>query len=143
MKTISLTKNKFALVDDKNYAELSKFNWYFDGRYAARHVNKKKFYLHKIILDSGNFVVDHINGNKLDNRIINLRVVSHSINGLNRLKTNKNNSSGFRGVSWNKGRGRWDAYVKINFKKIFLGRFANKEDAITRRKEFELCQPYL
>lgn len=72
--------------------------------------------------------VDHINGNKSDNRMSNLRVVSHAINCRNQTPR-CTNSSGFTGVSWNTGTKKWQASVKHFGKKIHLGYFLCSEEA--------------
>tara|TARA_R100000963_G_C4583449_1_gene63475 strand:+ start:38 stop:550 length:513 start_codon:yes stop_codon:yes gene_type:complete len=81
-------------------------------------------------------LLDHENLNKQDNWIKNLRLATHQENGRNR-NLNKNNTSGATGVGWHKIRRKWEAHIKVNFKKKFLGFFVNKEDAIQARKEGE------
>jgi len=78
--------------------------------------------------------IDHINQSKYDNRIDNLRDVDHAVNGRNQL-INKNNTSGFAGVCWNKKSKKWEASIMVNYKTMHLGRFTNKEDAINARKQ--------
>lgn len=80
-------------------------------------------------------MIDHINGNKIDNRIENLREVTGSQNQQNR-ENPKNNSSGYKGVS--KCGNKWRAQIQINGEKIHLGVFAIKEEAIVARKASEL-----
>lgn len=84
--------------------------------------------------------IDHINGNGLDNRLINLRDVSGHENSRNARKY-VNNTSGHTGVSWCKSSVKWEAYIKVSGRKIHLGYFANKQDAIDARakasKEYE------
>jgi hypothetical protein len=72
--------------------------------------------------------VDHINGDRSDNRICNLRLATKAQNGMNRGKQS-NNTSGMKGVSWAKNAGKWSAHIKINRKKIHLGLFNNIEHA--------------
>ena len=78
----------------------------------------------------GEFVpfLDHINGNPSDNRIANLRACTKSQNQHNR-GVNKNNTSGFKGVCWHSGVGRWRAYIVINWKQKHLGLFDTPEQA--------------
>jgi hypothetical protein len=87
--------------------------------------------LHRRIMRcSEGAVVDHINGNGLDNRRANLRVCSQAENLRNR-KIHSNNSCGLKGVYWddsNRG-GSWRAQIRVNGKKINLGRFATSEAA--------------
>lgn len=66
--------------------------------------------------------IDHINGDPSDNRIENLRLSNQSQNGGN-SKMPKNNTSGFKGVSWCKLRDKWKSYIKVSRKYIHLGYF--------------------
>lgn len=72
--------------------------------------------------------VDHINGNRSDNRIVNLRLASNSENLRNRRKP-RNNSSGHKGVSWISRYQIWQATIKFDGKNKYLGRFATREEA--------------
>ena len=76
--------------------------------------------------------VDHIDNNTHNNNIINLRFATLANNQHNRL-INTNNTSGTKGVSWDKGKHRWTAQIFMNGKKIHLGSFINKDDAINIR----------
>lgn len=84
--------------------------------------------------------VDHINGDTSDNRIKNLRAVSTSENSKNKSKY-RNNTSGITGVSYHKGIRQWTAGIRVDGKRIHLGAFDEKEDAILARmngeKEYE------
>ncbi|MGJ4857061.1 HNH endonuclease signature motif containing protein [Labrys sp. La1] len=72
--------------------------------------------------------VDHINGDKFDNRIANLRACSKSQNQAN-CGTGRNNTSGFKGVSWHKGRGMWVARIQVEGRPRSLGYHADKKVA--------------
>lgn len=74
--------------------------------------------------------VDHINGVKHDNRIANLRVATNQQNAINRA-VRMDNTSGYKGVSWNKRSGRWLAHISYGGKIRHLGLFDDIEDAIT------------
>lgn len=75
--------------------------------------------------------VDHINRNRTDNRIENLRdPLSHS-NNLGNQSHQVGTSSRFKGVCWDKNRSKWIAMIKINRRNKFLGRFNSEEDAAT------------
>jgi hypothetical protein len=90
--------------------------------------------------------IDHINQNKSDNRICNLRHASRSENMFNRGK-NKNNKSGIKGVHFCKCTGMWRAQMILNFKHVNIGRFKTKEEAAEaylkkakeHRGEFAAC----
>jgi len=78
--------------------------------------------------------IDHINGDSTDNRWFNLRNITGSENCRNK-KINNNNKSGFTGVYWRKDANKWRAAIKTHGKKISLGCFTDKQDAIDARKE--------
>ena len=78
--------------------------------------------------------LDHINHDKLDNRISNLREVTHRENSRNK-SINKNNTSGYSGVSFNKKAGKYEARVQANGRLMFLGYFEKAEDAFRAVKE--------
>jgi hypothetical protein len=81
--------------------------------------------------------IDHINGIKTDNRIVNLRVVTNQQNRKN-MKRHKGNSSGVTGVYWSNRAKKWQAYICVNYKQIYLGVFKYLVDAETARKEAEI-----
>lgn len=83
--------------------------------------------------------IDHINGNPSDNRITNLRDVSNLENGRNQ-RMPKNNTSGFTGVLWD--RGRWVARIKVHGRARHLGRFVNRDDAIAARVAAERAEGF-
>ena len=74
-------------------------------------------------------MIDHINGNRSDNRLSNLRQATRSQN-LTNTKLNSRNSSGFRGVSWSSSKQKWDARIRSVNKLRLLGRFKTKEEAV-------------
>lgn len=132
MKQIPLTQGRFALVDDEDYDELSKYTWNYGmpQGYAARKIGYrgKKVYMHRQILDAPPKIdVDHINGNKLDNRRVNLRLVTRSQNLYNAAP--RGGSSRFKGVCWNKPLGKWVASIQINRKLVHLGVFTDEIEA--------------
>lgn len=139
MKKIKLKNTKLkSLVDNEIFIWASKEIWSLqNGKYAVRcsciKINNqwftKKIYLHReIIKVTGNFHVDHINGNTLDNRKKNLRICSRSENLYNRGKA-KHNTSGYKGVNWCKQRRNWRARIFVNKKEFYLGCFDNKINA--------------
>ena len=100
-------------------------------KYVFYWRGKKRIYMHRIIMEvKAGQIVDHVNGNGLDNRKQNLRVCSSQQNSFN-CRTN-NKSSGFKGVTWDKTRKIWAAKITHNYKTINLGRFKSKEEAARR-----------
>lgn len=132
MKKIPLTQGKFALVDDEDFEELSKYKWYYSCGYARRtgpRPRQERIYMHRTIMNPPkDKLIDHINHDTLDNRKNNLRISTKSTNGMNRGK-NKNNSSGYKGVHFKKDKNKWCARITIERKIIFLGYFNNPLDA--------------
>jgi hypothetical protein len=139
---IKLTKDKFALVDKDDFERLSKFNWHTSGCsgssvlfYAARSrwdsnsKIKKTILMHREIINpKEGFVVDHINGNGLDNRRSNLRICSKAENQRN-MKRNVRNTSGYKGVSFFKRDNKWRSSIRINGKEKNLGHYVCKIEA--------------
>ena len=105
----------------------------------------KKFYPeHRLIWalyykewPSKKMVIDHINGDPFDNRIDNLRLVTHRENSMNR-RLSCNNKSGVIGVHYYSSREQWQAQITSQGKKINLGRFDNFDDAVKARKDAEI-----
>ena len=83
-------------------------------------------------------LVDHIDGDKINNKINNLRLATKSQNNMNRSILGSNNNSGYTGVGWNKKDKKWSARITIDGVRKFLGYFINIEDAIKARKEGEI-----
>ena len=136
MKTIPLTRGMVAIVDDVDYEKVINIGrWYAckKGRcnfYARRHLTRVRTEtMHRFIIgDIEGKEIDHINGNGLDNRRENLRHCNHHENIANSRKS-IDNTSGFRGVSFDKSRAKWSARIGTNGKQRFLGRFSTAEDA--------------
>lgn len=103
----------------------------FYNHYRVHRLLYEKY--HNIKLES-NQLIDHINQVKDDNRIENLRLVNHQLNLQNRGKQ-ENNTSGHKNISWDKSRGKYEVCLKINYKKLHVGRFKTLEQAIERRDE--------
>jgi hypothetical protein len=85
--------------------------------------------MHALIVGcTGEEIADHWNHDTLDNRRNNLRKCTHSQNQWNQ-KRSKRNTSGFKGVTWEKRRGKWHAQIRVNGKQKYLGEFLSIEDA--------------
>ncbi len=126
----------YALVDDEDFEWLNQWKWTnHNTGYARRQAGTKYTQMHTLIMaPSKGFEVDHIDGNKLNNQRINLRICTRTQNMRNRWKQ-KNNTSGVRGVDWQKN--RWRARITVNHKDLVLGYFTEKKEAIKARKEGE------
>lgn len=148
MKKIYLTgkngKDKFALVDDEDFEKLNEYNWFFCNGYASKHNKKSKhnniqFKMHRFIMNCPkNLQVDHINGNKLDNRRKNLRICTLKQNCRHK-GFSKNNTSGYKGVYWDNTHKYWVAKLEKN-RKIYA--FYFKDKLIAAKKYNELALKY-
>lgn len=113
---IPLTQNKFALVDDDDFEKVNSIKWYFEHGYARSDVGRKRLYMHRFILGvKDKKVVDHKNGDGLDNRKENLRAGNQSLNMANQ-KLSSANTSGYKGVGWHKTLKYWTSTLKVNGK---------------------------
>jgi hypothetical protein len=139
MRKLFLTNGGYTILDDNDFDYFSKWKWCIDSLgYVRRviylgggrkHQKSKSFYLHREILKTPNgYETDHINRDKLDNRKSNLRITTRQQNGCNRI-LQSNNTSGYRGVTWNKDRQKWQAQIKAYQKHYYLGLFNDKFDA--------------
>lgn len=146
MKIIKLTQGKESLVDNGDYAKVSKFKW-CAGKSKQRWVaqtgvigNNKSgrttLLLHRFIMGSpAGKDVDHKNGNTLDNRKRNLRITSN-LKNLRAFRRKENGTSKFRGVYWHKRIKKWQAGICKNYKIYFLGYF-NDEKKAARAYDFK------
>jgi hypothetical protein len=108
--------------------------------YMTVLVDQKSYLVHRLIflyyhgyLTEG-LQIDHIDGNRQNNRIENLREVTGSQNNMN-SKIRSNNTSGVKGVWWSKEKRKWRSMVKVNHKEIFLGYYTSLEEAAAVVKE--------
>lgn len=145
VKELFLTKGKVSLIDDRDYEMLKVLGkrWCVNDGYAYNSTHGR---LHRFLLSTtGDVMVDHINGDKLDNRRANLRVCSNSQNQANRRAIC--GVSPFKGVTWQRrpdGTGTWKAQLTVSGKVLYLGAFktdlmaatAYNESALTHFGEF-------
>lgn len=137
MKTIPLTQNKVALVDDVDFGRVSDLAWHACRRgkrvYAAHRSGWKGpiIYLHRLITGAPESQdVEHEDGNGLNNQRYNLLVCSRSRNllGFQRLRENK--TSRYRGVCWATSAGKWKAQINdCKNKTRHLGYFSSQRAA--------------
>lgn len=135
MKTIKLTKGYEAIVDDELFDWLNQWKWNVRdcgvGRYAQRtrpsdHTNLQ---MHRVILGAKpGEIVDHINGNGLDNRRCNLRLCSQAENTRNRKKSQLSRSK-FKGVLWSESHQKWRARIAAGNRRVHLGWFLTEIEA--------------
>lgn len=113
---------------------------------------QKYFYIHQLVAmtflnhtpDGHTLVVDHINGVKTDNNVDNLRIVSNRDNTTTCHRKDRNSlSSNFAGVCYHKLTNKWQAGLKINGKRIYLGVHTTELEAYQAILEYEAIQPII
>ena len=133
MREIRLPGGRVTLVDDDDYERLTTRAWKVTSNYVCRTERRNKKDRHitmsRVIMNCPeNMVVDHINGDTMDNRKCNLRVCTQKQNAFNRDKQ-KNNTSGYKGVTFNKWSKRWQSVITKNRVNYYLGLFDTPEEA--------------
>lgn len=147
-KEIALTQGKVAIVDDDDYDRLAEYKWYAHKNrtcnlyYAMRQVgtapNQKCIRMHRVVANAPDGVmVDHKDGDSLNNRKANLRLCTHGQNIANRRRKGKNKSSQYTGVTWRPDNRKWRAGIKggplipgtNRRKNITLGHFDSEVEA--------------
>lgn len=128
--------------DLEDYNKIKNYCWYLDDYgyiETTIYIDKNTSHtlkMHRLImdvLDNDEVVVDHIGHSTVDNRKSQLRVCTQGNNTYNTVKK-YTNTSGFKGISWDKDRCKWHVQIGVNNKNIHLGRYDNLEDAIIARK---------
>lgn len=133
MKKIPLSQGYSAIVDKDDYDELSKYKWnarvhrgglVYAVRTSRRIAGKQySIAMHRVVLKArAGVIIDHINGNSLDNRKKNLRICSHKENCRN-MRARSSGTSRYRGVSWNSECRKWCAQIVVDGKRLYLGLF--------------------
>lgn len=136
--TIVLSNGAVSLVDADDAHRVVGWTWRQSKGYAVRGTKAagkfRTLRLHREIMSAelatapAGTEVDHINGNKLDNRRANLRLATHAENARNRGAP-RSNTSGFKGVSWNRRDNRWQAHIRTDGKLRSLGYFNSAGEA--------------
>lgn len=135
MKEIKLTQGQVAFVDDEDFDRVNQFKWYASwsrsGWYARRNIpdgkQQRTQRMHQLIMP-GIPEIDHKNGNGLDNQKQNLRPATGAQNQANQRKQT-GRSSKFKGVSFHKLTGLWQASICKSQKQVYLGVFDTEEQA--------------
>lgn len=147
MKTLCLKHHGTSVTvyySDEDSALIDSYSWYVHrGGYISGTLrgtgarNRPSQYMHRLILPPPEGLqIDHINGNRSDNRRCNLRCVPPSMNSLNQNnRLRKNNTHGFRGVALHKPSGLWQARLSINKRRYNLGYFKTAKEASTAYKK--------
>lgn len=121
-----------SLVSTIDFERVNKHAWCEIRDYAKSTINYKSVNMHRFILSEElngdvNLVVDHINGDKLDNRRENLRITTIALNNQNKKVSKLNTSSKYKGVSFDKKLNKYKVSILHNYKYIYLGVFKNEK----------------
>lgn len=134
MKLIKLDKGYFSKVDDSDYKSLSKYNWWAcikpnNAVYATGSINGVRIGMADFIMNKQKgFIIDHEDFDTLNNQRYNLRQCTRQQNQFHqRVLTVK--TSKFKGVSFDRARGKWRASIFLNYKQIAIGRFDDELEA--------------
>ena len=134
-RRIPLTRGQYAIVDVEDFAELNKYKWFaskYSNSFYARRViyGGRVIQMHRQVMKySGELVVDHRNGNGLDNRKANLRLATRRQNQFNRKQRCDAVLSKYKGVTFRKKTNKWLVRIGYNGERINLGVFDNEADA--------------
>jgi hypothetical protein len=136
---VPLTQGYEAIIDAEDVHLVEGYNWCVKKdtcritQYALANFKSQRSYtlvrMHRVLMgvNDSKVHVDHINGNGLDNRKINLRLATNQENLFNSRKP-RNNSSGYKGVSWSKSMNKWMASIQMS-KRLYLGAFDCPKEA--------------
>ncbi len=135
------------LIDESDFSFIDSFERYIsvDSRgYAYFSYQNKDVYIHRLLTNVPLFyenstidICDHINGNRLDNRRNNLRIIQKKDNAVNCGKR-KDNKSGYKGISWLARLNKWQVNIQFQKQGHYIGVFETIEEAIAARKEAEI-----
>lgn len=141
------------LYDDFNEHYLNQGSLHIGGDgYAYLYLNGEYYRINRLFMfglinykqdDFLKIVVDHKNRNILDNTMKNLRILDKQNNEYNEKPIRKNNTSGFKGVTWDKFNHKWCAQIMYNGYNIKIGRYNTIKEALIMRLKAELyyCKP--
>lgn len=140
---VPLTKGYEAVIDAADVPLVQDFHWRVmeirrrDGSIRAIYAGssqrsegkRQTVYMHRVVLGvSGGFFADHRDRDGLNNRRTNLRTATPTQNAYNRIAS-RNNTSGAKGVTWNKSLGKWQTSIRASGKSFHLGTFTDFKEA--------------
>ena len=120
-------KDRFFYVDDADYEKIRRYRWGLQDHrgYIRGRINGRAIYLHRFIMNAERGKdIDHINGNPLDNRRENLRIVTRQQN----LQNGRSKHEGYKGT-WLSPSGKWLSAITHNYRFISLGTFETEKEA--------------
>lgn len=114
-------------IDDEDYDKVSAYKWHTkksrpnSGIYIRRRAGQRSISLTSCILGvDPSIIIDHIDGNTLNNKKSNLRITTNTNNVRNQRK-HLNSTSGYKGVTWDKSHNKWMAQIRVSHKNYFIG----------------------
>lgn len=136
---VPLTQGCYAMVDEEDFRKICQHNWFvtrsgcnlYASTWTGTDDRGKRIALrmHRAIMNPpAGYVVDHINGDGLDNRKCNLRLVTHTENCFNQ-RVASNNKSGYKGVSYHRRDEKWGAKITVRTQPVWLGYFQTAVEA--------------
>jgi hypothetical protein len=130
---IPLSQGKQTLVDKQDHEWLSQWKWSYAQGYAVRSIGpvnaRRQVRMHIALMSPPDGMeVDHIDLDPLNNTRANLRICTHQQNTFNR-RLHRDSTSGYKGVSWDARRNKWDSYIIVNGVMIHLGLHADVRKA--------------
>lgn len=128
-----------AMIDDEDEALLARANWYAMKDYRTQtwycmawertKDGRHRLAMHRILMnDPKGMLIDHVDGNGLNNQRENLRLATCQQNSRNRISP-RQRAGTFKGLNWDAQRGKWMAKIYVNYRCINLGRYPRPEDA--------------
>lgn len=138
MPEVRVGKHHVALVDEADLERVTQFNWWLHRNRSSTYAlagtrsngTRSCVLMHRLILQPPDDVhVDHINGDGLDNRRCNLRVVTPAENQQNRRGASRHSKTGVRGVRWDESIQRFRASVRVSRKQVFSAAFRTLAEA--------------
>lgn len=132
-KNLKLSNGGYTIIDNIDYELVKNYKWYKIKKrntwYARTCIQKKCVYIHRLIMNHPEgMMIDHLDGNALNNRRNNLRICTVGQNNRNTRKR-KGGTSKYKGVSWCKEKMKWVAHIKVNYKSKNMGCFNNEIEA--------------